>query len=186
MPGVPAVALPRGGTLTLDLSSIVGWAYGRVGIDRIPWFGTWHLPKIGGEGARYGSFENELAAHMDRLEPSEMVLETTLSLGAFYERSTLQIVYQQVSLRAVAVIEAWRGSCAKSEVDIRIARQEVLGAPWHLKREAAKRQSVQWCRERGMMVPDDNAADAVVIWEWHRMRLTNTPPIAGPLFREAM
>jgi len=179
---LPALRLPEGGTLALDLASITGVAYGREGIDRKPWFCEWHLPRIGGEGARYASFENELATEIDRLKPSALLLESTLPLPAM---NNYHAAAQQFGLRAIAYSEAWRASCLLSEVDVHTVRQEVLGAGRLMKREEAKKLVVAWCHKRGMKVPSHNAGDAVVLWYWRMMRMTGAQPVAGPLWRDA-
>lgn len=186
MAGLPAIRLPVGGVLALDLSSVTGWAYARPMIDRQPWCGTWHLPKIGGEGARYVAFENILAEAMTVLQPIAMVIEATLPMMALAEHSNQSIAFQQITLRGIAIMEAYRANCPWTSIDARTVRQEVLGAPWGLKRKEAKAMAINWCARRKIAVADDNAADAVMLWEWRRMRIAGTGPVSGPLFRETV
>lgn len=167
-----------GPILALDLASTVGWAAGHVG-DLAPSFGTWHLPHMGGEGARYAAFENELAAAMDLLAPSHLVLEAPLPLWA---QTTMRVTCQQLTLRGIAYAEGWRASCPVSEVSNEIVRSAILGRARYPK-GTVKHEVVRYCRGRGFKVPDHNAADACLVWLWHTGQLQGVRAIAGPLFR---
>lgn len=175
-----AIALPQGGDLALDLAGVVGWAYG-LRHQKNPWFGTWHLPHIGGEGARYAAFENELELAIARWRPGKMVLESSLPLGALAEVSTYKVVAQQLTLRGIAYSEGWRCSIPVTEISAPSVRKEILGQAWWPKGQI-KRVVMAYCHRRGWRVPDHNAGDACLVWEWHRVRMTNE---AGPLWREA-
>ena len=183
---VPALRLPTGGTLALDLSSVVGWAYGRPGIDPAPCFGTWPLDPdhVLPEGGRFAAFENELASMMIRTEPTHMILEASFSLEAMYRNSNYRIMCQQITLRGIALSEAYRGACGHSEIDPGTVRAEVMGQRRY-SRDTVKREVMRYCRERGWRVPDHNAGDACLLWEWYRMRIAGAPPVAGPLWRHA-
>lgn len=174
-------ALP-GGILALDLAGTVGWAYGAIGA-RDPAFGCWHLPYEGGEGARYAAFENELAAAIDRFVPARLILEAPLSFLALISRSNMRVMTQQYTLRGIAYAEGWRGAIPVTEVDSFTVRQEVLGQG-RFGKDVVKREVVRYCRQRGWRVPDHNAGDACLTWEWLSRRLSGRGPVAGPLFRE--
>lgn len=176
----PAIRPEPGGVLALDLSSVVGWAYGVLAL-RHPFFGTWHLR--GAEGERYARFENELEEAIDRWKPSKMVIEKSFTLQAFAEASTYRIMAQQMSLRALCYSEGWRTSTVVTEIDAYTVRFEVLGRGAFPK-DQVKTEVVRWCTRRGINVPDHNAGDAVLTWEWHRRRMAGAGPVAGPLFRE--
>jgi hypothetical protein len=181
-----ALLFPAGGVLALDLSSVVGWAYGLM-TSRMPNFGTWHLPKWGGEGGRYASFENELAAAMELYRPAHMILEATLPLHAMLNgKSNYVSVAQQFALRGIALSEAYRASCPWSSIDAMTVRREVIGTSRFRNTDGSKddpkKHIVAACHKRGWKVPDHNAGDACLTWEWHRMRLTGVPPVAGPLW----
>jgi Holliday junction resolvasome RuvABC endonuclease subunit len=173
------VAVP-GGVLALDLSSVTGTAYGHV-TDNAPSFGTWHLPLIGGEGARYAAFENEMAAIMDALSPSRVILEAPLSFGALLGVSTMRVMCQQLTLRGIAYAEAWRASVPIEEVSSDIVRQAILGQA-RFSKGTVKGVVVRYCRGIGLKVPDDNAADAVMTWLWYVGQLRGSRRVAGPLF----
>lgn len=173
-----------GGVLCLDLSSNVGWAYAAIDA-REPSFGVWRLPKIGGEGARFAAFENEMAAAMDRWSPSALVLEAPLPLAALCGVSTLKVVAQQLTLRGIAYAEAWRASIPISEVSSDIVRLAMLGQSRFAK-NTVKIEVVAYCRARGWKVPDHNAADACLVWAWHCTQLRGGFPVAGRLFAERL
>lgn len=174
-------AYPSGGVLALDLSRSTGWCLGHVG-QTVPAFGVWHLPSIGGEGARYAAFENVLAEAMDLWAPAAVVLEAAFSLQALANASNIAVARQQLTLRGFAYSEAWRASATISEIDSFTVRSEVLGRGRFAK-ETVKREVFQYCRGRGWKVPDHNAGDACLVWLWHTSRLAGLPVVAGPLFR---
>jgi Holliday junction resolvasome RuvABC endonuclease subunit len=167
--------------MTLDLSSCVGWAYGLTD-SNAPRFGVWRLPHIGGEGAKYCAFENELAAAIGVLRPGSLVLEASLSLQALAGVSTIAVARQQLTLRGIAYSEAYRASIPISEVSSDIVRLAVLGTSRFAKNQV-KYEVVRYCRSIGLMVPDHNAADAVLVWLWYKGQMNRTSPVAGPLFR---
>jgi hypothetical protein len=165
--------------LALDLGyRTVGWACGLT-TDRDPIFGSWNLPKVGGEGAALAAFENELIAKIDKTEPVKMVCEAMLPLMAQTDMMTFRM---QAGLRGIAAKEAWRGSCAFTEIDAWTVRVEVLGRA-HFPKGKVKGECIRYCHEQGWHVLDDHSADAVMVWRWHQMRIGGVRPAAGPLFR---
>lgn len=169
-----------GGVLALDLSSRVGWAYGLPG-EPAPLFGCWQLPYVGGEGARYAAFENELALAIERHAPARLILEAPLTFQALLGVSNAKVMQQQYTLRGFAYSEAWRAAVPISEVDSYTVRSEVLGKGTFAK-DTVKREVISYCRKRGWRVPDHNAGDACLVWQWLTDRLLVRPPVAGPLF----
>jgi hypothetical protein len=180
---VPLSDHPQGGVLSLDLSGHVGVCYAPLNLprDEPPAFATWHLPYVGGEGGRYAAFEDELGRTLDELEPSKLLLEAPLPLPAQTHMRTCQ---QQLTLRGIAYMEAWRASVAVFEVDALTVRGAVLGQA-RFSKGIAKREVVQWCRRRGWKVPTHDAADAALLWEYYRRQIAGVPKAAGPLWREA-
>jgi Holliday junction resolvasome RuvABC endonuclease subunit len=178
------VGFVPGGVLALDLSSNCGVAYGPIDSQR-PWFACWRLPRTGGEGARYAAFENELAAAMDAMQPSHIVLEAALSLQALASVSNIAVTRQQLTLRGVAYMEGYRASVAVTEVSSDIVRYAMLGQS-HFKKGTVKSEVIRYCRERGIDVWDDNAADAILTFLWHCTQLRGGRAVAGPLFAGAL
>jgi Holliday junction resolvasome RuvABC endonuclease subunit len=171
-----------GGVLALDLSSMVGWAYG--GLDSpAPLFGCWRLPPVGGEGARYATFENELVKAMRERRPGRLVLEAALSLQALAASSNIQVTRQQLTLRGIAYAEAYRASVPICEIDSFTVRQAMIGVGRFPKGQA-KIEVIRHCKGRGWNVPDDNSADACLTWAWHTTQLRGGRPVAGRLFAE--
>jgi Holliday junction resolvasome RuvABC endonuclease subunit len=154
-----------GGLLALDLSSQVGWAYGRPG--QRPVNGTWVLPWIGGSGAKFASFENELAAAVELYDPAHLVVEAPLPLPA---QNNADVAKQQLGLRAFVLAEGYRSSIPVHEVDAYTVRKDILGTGRFAK-GTVKREVIAWCRRQGIDVPDDNAADACVLWTYFAKRL---------------
>jgi Holliday junction resolvasome RuvABC endonuclease subunit len=166
--------------LSLDLATVVGWCYGHLQ-SRSPAFGTWRLPHVGGEGAKYAAFENELVAAMDRWKPSKLLVEATLPLMALAHGSTHRVAAQQFTLRGFVYTEGYRASIPVFEKDARSVRQDILGQG-QFPKDQVKREVFKWCRNHGWRVPDHNAADAALLWEWHRRQMIHA---AGPLWSAA-
>lgn len=170
-----------GGVLCLDLApSVSGWALGQPGA-RLPEFGRWRLPQIGGEGGRYVAFVNILDATLKRSKPSSIVLEAALALPGQTDMMTCR---QQLGLRAFVYEAAARHAIPVCEIDVQTVRMEVMGRAGWPKKGQAKIEVVRFCRELGLDLTDHNAADACMLFLWHRRRLTGLGPVAGPLFRE--
>lgn len=163
---MPFADFPPGGVLTLDLASTVGWAYGP--LDAVnPCCGIWLLPKTGGEGLRFVVFENTLAAAMEKWQPARMVVEAPLSFQALLGVSNMRVMCQQYTLRGIAYMEAARAQIAISEVSADLIRGELLGQS-RFDKGTVKGIVTDYCRKRGIRAPDHNAADACMIWLWHR------------------
>jgi hypothetical protein len=170
------------GTLALDLGyRTVGWACGLL-VNRNPAFGSWSLPTVGGEGAKFAAFENELSAAMEIFQPSDVIAEAMLPLMAIIGRTDAATYRMQAGLRAFAASEAWRGSAAFLEIDAFTARNEVIGRG-HFPKGHAKTEVIRFCRDRGWPVADDHQADACITWRWLQMRRGGIRPLPGPLWR---
>lgn len=164
-----------GGVLALDLSQITGWAYGLMG-DKAPIFGRYILKKILTEGGRYAGFQQVLAKEIARLQPAKLLLEMALPLQA---QTQMRVTEQQLTLRGIAHMEAhYAGLLPPSEIDVKTVRYDVLGRS-HFPKGEVKKAVFQYCRGRGWDVPDHNAADACVLWEWLNGRLRNAGSHGG-------
>lgn len=177
-----ALDVVPGGILALDLSRTTGWCYGLIG-DPMPAFGVWHLPNVGGLGARFAAFDNQIIAAMKAFRPARLILEAPLTFQALLGVSTARVMQQQYTLSGFCYAEAWRCSVPIMEIDSFTVRSEILGQGRFAK-DAVKREVVSFCRKRGWKVPDHNAADACLIWLWLERRLRGAAPVAGPLFAE--
>jgi len=170
-----------GGILALDLSSRTGWAYGQINARSPEGFGTWFLPTIGGEGARYCAFENELAAMIETAQPDRMIMEAPLTFQALLGVSNMKTMAQQLTLRGIGYSEAYRASIPCSEVSAEIVRAAILGKG-RFPKGTVKDVVVAHCWAQGWKVPDDNSADAVLTWAWLAGQLRGTAAVAGRLF----
>jgi Holliday junction resolvasome RuvABC endonuclease subunit len=167
--------------LALDLSSRTGWAFGRINARSPEGFGTWMLPMIGGEGARYAAFENELAAMIQTRQPTHLVMEAPLSFAALLGVSNMKTMCQQLTLRGIGYSEAYRASISCREVSAEIVRDAILGKG-RFPKGTVKSVVVAHCWKQGWRVPDDNAGDAVLTWAWLAGQLRGSQPVAGRLF----
>ena len=69
-------------------------------------------------------------------------------------------------------------------MDVHTIRFEVMGVR-RMSSAIAKREVVRFCHKRGIRVNSDHAADAALVWLWHRQRVVGIAPCAGPLWRDA-
>lgn len=173
--------MQQGGILALDLSSKTGWAYGQINARSPEGWGTWYLPMIGGEGARYCAFENELAAMIATARPGRLVMEAPLTFQALLGVSNMKTMAQQLTLRGIGYSEAYRASIPCSEVSADMVRSVVLGQG-RFPKGTVKSVVIAHCWAQGWKVDDDNAADAVLTWAWMCGKLRGSAPVAGRLF----
>jgi Holliday junction resolvasome RuvABC endonuclease subunit len=152
--------------LALDLASNVGWALGGEPGARLM-CGTLVLPHIGGEGARFAAFENELADMMTVHRPTHLVVEAPLPLPA---QNNAEVARQQLGLRAFAYSEAYRAAVPVHEVDAYTMRKDVLGTG-RFPKGKVKEVVFKWARDQGHDVPDHNAADACVLLTYFARRM---------------
>jgi Holliday junction resolvasome RuvABC endonuclease subunit len=172
--------LPRGGLLALDLARFIGVAYGPL-TERIPIHSdTWEMPKFGGTGCIGYSFQETLFEFLKEVKPGHIIMESTLPLPALNNRSA---ALQAFGMAYMVYAEAYNQSISVSEIDAITARREVLGTTLmgmtdkHRKTEILKR-----IRQKKIDAKRHDAADAAVIWLWHRYRVGHIP---GPLWEAA-
>ncbi len=155
-----------GHILALDLARVTGWACGRPG--DVPRSGSVVLAREGYSTAAV------LCGCRDFLT------------GFLIEHPTVQLVVFESPLipmfrkgqTTIATIRQLMGLCAvveellysKTGYDVREARvadirTHFLGSNKH-KREQAKRLTIAACRARGWTPADDNAADALALWDY--------------------
>lgn len=158
----------KGGILTFDLSSRIGWAYGHSDA-RIPEFGEIELPKYGGEGARFLAAQNAMGDLMTEFEPLHVCCEAPIPLPAMNNRD---VAFQQLGLRAIARVLAYIGSAGWHERDVFKIREEATGTG-RLGPDV-KDIVVRWCWRKGWEVTTHNMADACLVWNYYRTRLITT------------
>ena len=150
----------HGGVLTLDLSSRVGWAYGHPG-DSKPLCGVWILAK-GELGKLLASYENELEDAILLHRPGLIVTEAPLPPTAI---SNAVVWRQQLSLAGCTEAAAWRHDILFREQAASTIRRELLGTA-RFPGGNAKQCVEEYCAAKGWDVPDHNAGDACLTWEY--------------------
>lgn len=158
-----------GGILALDLSSITGWAVGprRLQIGDKPIAGTWHLA-TSDAGALFASFENELEDALILHAPSILVVEAPLPLTAI---SNTTVWRQQLGLACLAETSAWRHSVLFREQSAGDMRRAIVGTAQRKKGMTIKDIVGTWVRAQGWHAVDNNAADALLVYEFTRREL---------------
>lgn len=155
----------QGGILALDLSSRTGWAYGGKE-DAAPLCGVWVLAP-GELGKMLASFENELEDAIVFHKPSLIMVEAPLPPTAV---SNANVWRQQLGLAALAEATAYRHDIRFREMAASTIRREILGTA-RFPNGNAKTAVLTHCQNRGWPVPDHNAADACVTWEYTHRQL---------------
>jgi Holliday junction resolvasome RuvABC endonuclease subunit len=148
----------QGGVLTLDLASIVGWAYGHKG-ER-PSSGTWIL-RGHQLGPRFVGFENELIRAIETYRPRLIVMEAPLPPT---RQASTFVARQQFGLAAYVEGEGCRAGIDVREMPFDTVRKAVLGRGRFGGTDQAKAAVLAWCRAQGWNPSDHNAADAIVLW----------------------
>ena len=92
-----------GGVLAFDISpSIVGWAYGVLS-EKLPICGFWNMPEVGGEGALYCAFSNEVYDAIEANSPSRLVIENPLSPQAMLGHCQTSYIFQIFGMRSIVI-----------------------------------------------------------------------------------
>ena len=153
------VSARQHGILALDLSERTGWAYGCVG-DRQPLCGVWVLE--GDLGRRLASLENELEDAIVFHRPGLIMVEAPLPPTATSNASTWR---QQLALAGVAEMAAYRHELRFREQAASTIRAQILGT-CRFPNGDPKKAILLHCQAQGWSVPDHNAGDACVTWQW--------------------
>lgn len=153
----------RRGTLCLDLSLSIGWAFG-LHEDDAPRCGVWLLPSSADLGRRYAALGNELADAIALFQPRLVLMEAPL---VRQDRSARLLL----GLAAHVESTCYRWGVECMETHSSTARKAVLGRGTFPTGEA-KAAVMAWCRAQGWAFPDDNAADALCLWQYARLQAT--------------
>jgi len=155
-----------GHILALDLARVTGWACGRPG--DVPSSGSVIFAKEGASmAAVLSGCRAWLREFLDHKPTIRFVVFEAPLLPSFRKgKTTIGTTRQQMGL--AAIVEEMLYS--KSGYDVREARvadirTHFLGSNKH-KREQAKRLTIAACRARGWTPADDNAADALALWDY--------------------
>ncbi len=166
---------PGHNVLTLDLATRTGWCEGHLG--DVPRFGVLRLSDATIAG-RCCALEDWLWARLEGPDPpKEVIFEAPLP-----RTDSLGINAGRLGMGLVTIVEC---ACFRRGVDcfessVATTRKEIIGRGTFKKGEA-KLAVHNWCQENGWDPPDDNAADALVLW-FHtlRVRRPGAPLPRGP------
>jgi len=155
-----------GQILALDLARVTGFAVGRPG--EIPRSGSVIFAK---EGASMAAVLSACRAWLRQFlldNPAIQLVVFEAPLLPMFKRGKTTIVTIRQLMGLCGTVEEFLYS--KGGYDIREARVadvriHFLGSNKH-KREEAKRLTVAMCRARGWIAVDDNAADALALWDY--------------------
>lgn len=158
-----------GAILALDLSLTTGFALGHA-CDREPLSGVWSLPS-GNQGAAFDALEHNLADAIEVHAPSLVFMEAPLV--AMVQTSARLLL----GLAAHVESTCWRYSVPCREETVQKIRLVATGRG-HFKKGMAKAHVAEWCRNRGWSPCDDNAADALVAWQYAISEMTRRRAVA--------
>lgn len=158
-----------GQILALDLASKSGWALGTLD-DKWPRSGSIQWAK---DGASMGRIFSECRLQLRdflsmHTEIKTVVFEAPL-LPMFKTKKT-NFQSTRILIGLCAVVEELLHSIGGYDVrEARVAdvRTYFLGSNRH-KREIAKAKTIQTCKALGWSPTDDNAADALALWDYQR------------------
>jgi hypothetical protein len=144
--------------LTLDVARLTGWAFAPIGV--------WTLPvadPLDHLGARIAMLEDLLGEFLE-VEGVDMVV--------ICERFPPKSITQMAS--GFGLDGAIRAECRRHRIPLKWQpenqiRREVYGRSG--RSEDMKTAALRWCELHGIVVPDDNAAEACVLWRWSRDEL---------------
>lgn len=158
---------PPGGILALDLSSIVGYAYGPIEWAR-PISGRWLL-KVKGEleADRYCRVGRTAYEEIARLRPAKVILEAPLPVFAMNSESSAR---QQYGLRGCVMAEVSAHGMNPEEISADLVRAALLGRT-HFPKGTVKGHVMAWARAQGLNPIDDNEADAIALWAYYAGQL---------------
>lgn len=177
--------------LALDIATVTGWAL--CGPNRtargdiIPLFGSFRAgPAYIGEmeyGAVYVDFRDKLVDLVTVHKPRFGVFEAPLNFAGGGEtkkgQASVATVRKLLGLCAIAEETFERMGLEVLEVNVQSVRKHFCNdsraKKWHVR---------QTCRALGWNAQDDNAADALAVWDFSRASL-KLRSSAGPLYGEA-
>ena len=150
--------MTEGGILALDLSTRCGWALGLPG-ER-PLAGVWLLPSMSTPGATAAAIIDRLTDMVVGTKPWLIVMEAPLPPQAQTHMLTARLQFGLAL--AVELVGHWNDiKVLEEKADV--VRKAVLGRS-RFGKGLTKPAVIAWCREQGWEPPDDNAADALILW----------------------
>lgn len=147
-----------GGTLSLDVASKTGWAYGSPG--EAPQHGVFTLPSTGDDLGRFGvTFLQWLTAKIQQLRPREIVFEAPILPRQTNINTTRKLHGLALLVELACSLEA----VPCSEISNSEWRRQFLGPYYPPKptRDDLKRAVIAACRAMGWNPSSDDDADAL-------------------------
>lgn len=150
--------------LSLDLSTHTGWAVGREG--EAPRHGVWELR----DGAvNHGRYFSALAQSLEDairvFQPDLVVMEAPLPHQAKkVQENSANVLRVLLGLCAVTEMVCYEHKVKCEEASVIDVRQMVLGR----QPKDGKLGVIAFCRSMGWNPKDDNAADALLLWEYRQ------------------
>lgn len=143
--------------LTLDLATRTGWAYGP-GSQRLTKPQAFGAVDLNGAStpAKWANLLDWLGAQFQVMRPDLVVFEAPLPPAAQKHANTARFLW---GLCAATEIICYRWSIKCQEQDASTVRKRLIGHG-----RPSKEDIVSWCRARGLVIDDHNAADAVTLW----------------------
>lgn len=171
--------------LAFDISpSTVGYALGCLS-GKLPICGYWPMPELGGEGATYAAFSNEVYDAIEANKPSRLVIESPLTPQAMLGHCQTDYIYKIFGMRSVVYEAGYRFSIPVSGFSADKVRYELLGRHrWPGGSEEAKKVVLAHVRKLGVPTTSYDAADAVMVWLYVQKQMSGGIS-HDPLFRDA-
>ena len=168
--------------LALDLATRFGWCEGEVGGK--PRFGSVRCaPEGAASPAIFGGYLKWLATRFQAFRPHVVAYEAPLPPSVMRGKTNVNTTRILLGLPAITEAVCDRSGIWKVyEARVDDVRQHFLGART-IRGAEAKRAVAARCRQLGLEPPDDNAADAIALWDY--VCALRNPKIAAastPLF----
>lgn len=147
-----------GGTLSLDVATSTGWAYGSM--SDAPQHGVFTIPPTGDDLGRFGvTFMTWLSGKVRELRPREIVFEAPILPAKTNIVTTRKLHGLALLVECVANLEA----VPVSEISNSEWRRQFLGPfyPSEPTRDELKRAVIAACRNMGWNPRGDDDADAL-------------------------
>jgi hypothetical protein len=158
-----------GQILALDLASTSGWALGTLD-DKWPRSGSIQWAKDGASMARIFSECRVQLRDFLSMHPEIKVVVFESPLLPMFKNKNTNFQTTRILIGLCAVVEELLYSIGSYDIrEARVAdvRNYFLGSNKH-RREIAKAKTVQMCKSLGWEPCDDNAADALALWDYQR------------------
>lgn len=173
--------------MTLDMGpTVTGIAVGDLS-GKLPIAEFWEMPSLGGEGAVYCHFGNQLYDAIEAHKPTKIAIEKPLSVQGMLGKCQPDYIHRIEKMRGDVYEAGYRSSIPITAYSADTIRSDLLGrCRWPGGSDEAKKHVLAHVRSLGLMISSFDAADAVMVWLYVQRRLRGIPTSSGdPLFRDA-